>query len=82
MNSKYLIFGGLGLLALYLFTRPKTLTVGQTYSGNAAAYNPPYYGPPLGTSAESAPSNLSTVLNTVGVLASAGASIYDDYTSS
>lgn len=77
MKTEYIIVGVIGLIALYVISRPKKVgSVGYT---GVPVYNPVYSGPPLGTSAASAPSNFQTALNAVTSLAATGASIYDTY---
>jgi hypothetical protein len=80
MKTEYVVLLILGAVGIYLFTRPKAASVAiqsPTYSGAAA--NPPYYGPPLGTSGSSPTSNFNTALNAAVALGGAVSTLYSDY---
>lgn len=76
MKTEYIIVGAIGLIALYVLSRPRA--VGTVATG-VPVYNPVYNGPPLGTSGSNPQSNFQTALNAVTSLAATGASIYDTY---
>lgn len=76
MKTEYIIVGAIGLIALYVLSRPRA--VGTVATG-VPVYNPVYNGPPLGTSATSPQSNFQTALNAVTQLGAIGAQVYDTY---